>query len=222
MVLALSVAACSPAPSHSTPILAFDTTTPTVTAARPTTAATNAEASRDDDAHRAAVPDGLFEIRTGAGFCLGACWTRITFVGDDFRYESKDHAGELLRTAVGQLSADGADQVSEAIAQLETVEIEERYGPIWPDSTGLMITMVIDGRLVETNYQMWELPRKEGRITILSAMSSGEVPLEFVALNDIVRELLTALRRCRDHQLFDLSFCENDEPDIFDVERGLG
>ncbi|NND03759.1 MAG: hypothetical protein HKN91_13330, partial [Acidimicrobiia bacterium] len=104
-------------------------------------------------------PDRLVEVLVGAGFCTGACWTQISFDGADFRYESENHDGQLVREAVGELTAEGTNRVSAAIALLADVDIQARYGDTGSEGTGLILRFRIDGREVQTNYASWDLPR---------------------------------------------------------------
>lgn len=124
--LALATAGCSPAVSDPTSIPPASDTRAGTSAPRP---ASDAETSElpDVEIQSAAEPNGLVEVRIGAGLCTGACWTRMTFDGADFRYESKNHDGEILRDAVGELTTDGADQISDAIALLADIEIQDKY-----------------------------------------------------------------------------------------------
>ncbi|MCP3977403.1 MAG: hypothetical protein GY720_23180 [bacterium] len=45
--------------------------------------------------------------------------------------------------------------------------------------------------------------------------------MEFVELDEIVRGFLAAARKCHESALFDLSYCENEEPGLSEIERRL-
>lgn len=114
------------------------------------------------------------------GFCIGGCVGEVELAGAEIRYVISDHqTDEVYLDTTALLTEPGQRELTSALAELQDVSLDERYGcPDCTDGGASSVTLSRDGQVSTHTYEF------------------GNPPPVLTALDTLIAEIIEAIEDC--------------------------